>query len=204
MCKYNTKEVWKDVEGFEGRYQVSNFGRVKSLDREITNLVGRTYSVKGVVLRQTLRNGYQRVILSLDGKATHVSVHRLVALAFVANPENKEYVHHINSDKMNNHMDNLEWVTPLENSRDARRNNLYISGSRSPNSKLEIEVIPNILDLYFNKGLFQSEIGEKYNVSQSTISCVIRGESWHYEEDGRLEEYLNAVRKEEGGHLNAT
>lgn len=204
MCKYNTKEVWKDVEGFEGRYQVSNFGRVKSLDREITNLVGRTYSVKGVVLRQTLRNGYQRVILSLDGKATHVSVHRLVALAFVANPENKEYVHHINSDKMNNHMDNLEWVTPLENSRDARRNNLYISGSRSPNSKLEIEVIPNILDLYFNKGLFQSEIGEKYNVSQSTISCVIRGESWHYEEDSRLEEYLNAVRKEEGGHLNAT
>ena len=204
MCKYNTEEVWKDIEGFEGIYQVSNFGRVKSLDREITNLVGRTYSVKGVVLRQTLRNGYQRVILSLDGKATHVSVHRLVALAFVDNPENKEYVHHIDSDKMNNHMDNLEWATPLENSRDARINNLYISGSRSPDSKLEIEVIPNILDLYFNKGLFQSEIGEKYNVSQSMISHVIRGESWHYEEDSRLEEYLNAVRKEEGRHLNAT
>ena len=109
-------EVWKDIPGYEGLYQVSNLGRVKSLPRLRYN--GNTwYLTKEIVRKPCIgEQGYERVTLSKDKvKKTHL-VHRLVAIAFIPNPENKPEVNHIREfEKRNNCVDNLEWATSEEN-----------------------------------------------------------------------------------------
>lgn len=107
-------EIWKDIAGFEGLYQVSNLGNVRSLDR----VDGRGRNIKGFLRRQVLnKNGYLYVNLSKHGKPNNYSVHRLVATAFVNNPAHKETVNHINENKTDNRAENLEWVTLIENLR---------------------------------------------------------------------------------------
>ena len=110
------EEIWKDVVGYEGYYQVSNLGRVRSLDRIASN--GR--KVKGKILSTKVNTPpyYPRVSLSVNGKMKLVQVHRLVAQAFVYNPdpEHKTQVGHKDESRTNNRADNLEWVTPKENS----------------------------------------------------------------------------------------
>ena len=110
------KEIWKDVAGYEGYYQVSNLGRVRSLDRIASN--GR--KIKGKILSTKVNTPpyYPRVSLSVNGKMKLVQVHRLVAQAFVYNPdpEHKTQVGHKDESRTNNRADNLEWVTPKENS----------------------------------------------------------------------------------------
>lgn len=110
------EEIWKDVVGYEGYYQVSNLGRVRSLDRIASN--GR--KIKGKILSTKVNTPpyYPRVSLSVNGKMKLVQVHRLVAQAFVYNPdpEHKTQVGHKDESRTNNRGDNLEWVTPKENS----------------------------------------------------------------------------------------
>ena len=110
------EEIWKDVVGYEGYYQVSNLGRVRSLDRIAFN--GR--KIKGKILSTKVNTPpyYPRVSLSVNGKMKLVQVHRLVAQAFVYNPdpEHKTQVGHKDESRTNNRADNLEWVTPKENS----------------------------------------------------------------------------------------
>lgn len=105
-------EIWKDIKGFEGIYQVSCQGNVKSVSRKRRH--GRGFLVqKEIILKLGLTHqGYQRV--SLGTKKSN-KVHRLVAEAFIPNPDNKPYVNHKDGNKANNHIDYLEWVTPLEN-----------------------------------------------------------------------------------------
>ncbi len=105
-------EVWKDIAGFEGLYQVSDLGRVRSLDRECWN--GHVYFLRiGRVLKQKLStSGYMRVSL---GKGNDAYVHRLVAAAFHPNPDNMPQVNHKDENKLNNRADNLEWCTSLYN-----------------------------------------------------------------------------------------
>ena len=110
------EEIWKDVVGYEGYYQVSNLGRVRSLDRIASN--GR--KIKGKILSTKVNTPpyYPRVSLSVNGKMKLAQVHRLVAQAFVYNPdpEHKTQVGHKDESRTNNRADNLEWVTPKENS----------------------------------------------------------------------------------------
>ena len=125
------EEIWKPIEGYEGLYEVSNFGRVKRLAGEVsrTNRWGSTSIVKTKdrirKLKANSANGYVYVTLSKNGKIEIKRVHRLVAVAFIPNTENKPHVNHIDGDKTNNHVENLEWVTAKENmihSRDVLRN----------------------------------------------------------------------------------
>ena len=102
------KEIWKDIEGYEGLYQVSNFGRVKSLDRYVLRN-GNILFVKGIVLSQLNNRGYLAVKLCNSGKYKNYFVHRLVACAFVENLNNYNEVNHIDEDKHNNDFRNLEW-----------------------------------------------------------------------------------------------
>lgn len=104
-------EVWKDVKGYEGLYQVSDQGNVKSLARKRT---GKPW-YKERILKPLDRKGYLAVSLYADGKCKLYSVHRLVADAFVPNKEGKQQINHKDGDKTNNKMSNLEWVTPSEN-----------------------------------------------------------------------------------------
>ena len=107
---------WKAVSGYEGLYVVNSCGVVKSLGRSLTRKDGRSYNREERVLTQhTDTKGYMKVHLCKDGKPKNAFVHRLVAQAFIPNPDNLPQVNHINEDKSDNRVENLEWVTCREN-----------------------------------------------------------------------------------------
>lgn len=109
-------EIWKDVVGYEGRYAVSNLGRVASLSRLENHNYGGKKLIKPQILKQrTAKNGYKTISIRKNGILNLYLVHRLVALAFIPNPENKPCVDHINRDRTFNQVDNLRWVTHSEN-----------------------------------------------------------------------------------------
>ena len=109
------EEIWVDIKGYEGFYQVSNQGRVRSVEREIIRVDGKKKTFKGKILNQQIRRGYYIVYLSKNGKTKTVRVHRLIAIAFIPNPENKPHIDHINTITTDNRIENLRWVTPKEN-----------------------------------------------------------------------------------------
>lgn len=104
-------ELWKDVPGFEGAYQVSNLGRVKSLPRKIWNGKGYYLSTEKILKPNVLAKGYFQVELKKDCKRCCLQVHRLVATAFIVNPDpiNLTQVNHLNGNKQDNMVENLEW-----------------------------------------------------------------------------------------------
>ena len=97
------KETWKDIEGYEGLYQVSNLGKVRSLRKNI------------ILKNQITSNGYEMVVLSINNIHKYFLIHRLVANAFILNPDNLPQVNHKDENKTNNCVDNLEWCTPKYN-----------------------------------------------------------------------------------------
>lgn len=122
-------EIWKDVIGYENLYQVSNFGRVKSLDMKLPykRHSKQTYRIrKGKILSQVqMKNGYLRVEMSKNGEHKLNLVHRLVAQAFIPNKNNFREVNHINCIKSDNRVQNLEWVSSSQNKIHAFENKLY-------------------------------------------------------------------------------
>lgn len=115
-------ELWKDIPGYEGYYQASSEGRIRSLDRVVEYVKHYNYGdvfakhkMQGRILHQTMTSGYLGVVLQIAGKSHYPLVHRLVASAFVPNPENKPQVDHIDGDRTNNRPSNLRWVTSKEN-----------------------------------------------------------------------------------------
>ena len=100
----NMEEIWKDVPGYEGLYQVSSIGRVKSLRFNKTK-----------IMSQWSHNGYRMVEFCINNERNYFGVHQLVAMAFIPNPENKPQVNHKDRNRSNNNVENLEWVTASEN-----------------------------------------------------------------------------------------
>lgn len=129
------QEEWRSIP-FDSDYEVSSFGRVRSIDRQV--LSGRfnnePYLKKGMNMKVCNSNGYR--VLTLKGKM--YKVHRLVAMAFIPNPDNKPHINHIDANRANNHYKNLEWCTPKENSVHAFGNNLVLLyyGSDHPGAKV--------------------------------------------------------------------
>ena len=104
-------EQWLDIKGYEGLYQVSSLGRVRSLDRVIIDKNNRKMNYRGSLmsLNRTTKNGYCQITLSKNGKAKAHYVHRLVAEAFLTNENNYKEVNHKNENKLDNSVNNLEW-----------------------------------------------------------------------------------------------
>lgn len=132
-------EIWKNIQGYEGRYQVSNMGRIKSLSRKVWN--GKTYFwTSERILRPGIdRDGYRLVNLSKNGKAKTEKVHRLVAKTFIPNPENKEAVNHIDEDPSNNKLENLEWATVSENNNHGWHNKRSSKSRSKPILQLNLD-----------------------------------------------------------------
>ena len=117
----NKEEIWRDVIDFNGIYQVSNKGRIKSVKRKVNSRYGeyKTVPEKYLALNKDKNTHYISITLSLNCKRITRFIHRLVAEAFIDNPENKCCVNHIDGDVTNNCVENLEWVTMSENSKHA-------------------------------------------------------------------------------------
>lgn len=121
MIENLENEIWKDCKGYEGLYQVSNKGRVKSLQRVRTNHTGGIWIQKEAILKGKINDdGYKVVHLTQPKGKTRIEfIHRLVAVAFIENPDHKKEVNHINAIRTDNSVDNLEWATRKENIEDS-------------------------------------------------------------------------------------
>lgn len=118
------QESWRDIEGYEGMYQVSDKGNVRSLDRTVVSKLGIARRVSGRLLKTANVRGYECICLAKDGERPMFKVHRLVAKAFVPGCSDGMQVNHKDGDKTNNSAENLEWVTPLDNQLHAIRTGL--------------------------------------------------------------------------------
>lgn len=166
----NMEEIWKKIKGYPD-YYVSNFGRVKSY-------YGRT---NGEVLQGHLVNsGYKTVALYTAPKtSTRKSIHRLVAEAFIPNPENKPQVNHIDGDRFNNAVTNLEWVTCSENTQHAYDKELESKGEGRYNAKLTWDIVNEIREN--PEGRRPIHFARKYGVSKSLITRVRKYKTWKSE-----------------------
>lgn len=159
-------ELWKDIKGYEGHYQISNSGEVKSLKKNRQKILSNRVNAFG----------YHHVSLLKDGKTKEKLVHRLVAEHFL-NETEKETVNHIDCNKINNHVDNLEWATRSEQMIHAYHHKL-----KKPvhNGILTDEEVREIRSIYKarTKDLGMRALARKYNVSDSTIFKLISNRSY--------------------------
>lgn len=159
-------EIWKDIIGYD-QYQVSNLGRVKTTANEATR--------KERILKPLIHpKGYFRVALWRNNKSKFFFIHRLVAEYFISNPENKSTINHIDGDKSNNHIDNLEWATYRENMNHAVKNRISACGERNGRSKLNWMQIKEIRISH----LTSDELAAIYSVHKSNINRIKRKEGW--------------------------
>ena len=159
------KEIYKDIEGYKGRYQVSNLGNVKSLSREVVRSDGSKYFIKERVLKQSLaRNGYLCITLDNKGKKSF-RVHRLVAKSFIVNPKKLPQVNHLNGIKTDNKALNLEWTTKSKNQIHAYK--LGLQKKEKLFDVEEAEKIRFLKDFYTYR-----DLEEFFNCSKTTLGDI--------------------------------
>lgn len=174
------REEWRDVVGYEGFYQVSNMGRIRSLTRTFVRSDGSTATYKGRLITPVGRP-YLHVSLSKNNVQSRVRVHRLVAKTFVPNPDNLPCVDHIDCDKTNDRADNLRWCTSLQNTRYAKENGLLNGNFHyellAEESKLAMKA-PRMVPIIRDDGKAYDSIADAardMGVTCGAISHVLRG-----------------------------
>lgn len=171
------EEIWKDVQGYEGYYQVSNLGRVKSLQRTANKKNGVRLVRERFMCFCRLKRGYLTVTLSKNRKTDVILVHRLVCQAF--KPINEYFeVNHINAKPYDNRIENLEWVTGLENKRHAKSMGLNPKGETHGMVKLTKEQV--LMIKYGHKDIMQKDIAKLYSITPSQVCRIRKGLKWSH------------------------
>jgi len=174
------EEKWKAIPDTQNRYEISNLSRVKSNSYMRYNGFSHR-KTKELILKQTiLKIGYLSVRFSFNSKTKGIYIHRLVAMAFIPNPENKAQVNHKDGNKLNNAIYNLEWVTHQENSIHAYDTGLNYSpkGEKHYKSKLTENQVLEIRKDCKEKSLIF--LAKKYNVHPATISDIKQNRKWKH------------------------
>lgn len=172
-------EIWKPVKGYEGLYEVSNYGKIKSLRR----WSGSCYKKETELSTKRLsKDGYVRIALSKDNKKHETKMHRIVAEHFIENLNNKQTVNHIDGNKLNNRVDNLEWADRHEQLVHAYSLGLKksIRGTDNNQSKLTKEDVEYIRENYKRQSTEFGTVAlsKKYGVSNRVIGLITRGLSY--------------------------
>lgn len=160
------KELWKDVVGYEDYFQISNLGRVFS---KRTNKILK-FSSAGEYLTISTKIGGKK------GKSVNLKVHRMVAIAFVENADNKPMVNHIDGNKKNNNASNLEWTTNAENIQHAVENDLI--KIKNNKSNMSMEKARLIRRIKAENKITAKQIAEDMNICYHTVKLVLRNETW--------------------------
>lgn len=187
ICKLNVleNEEWRDIDDIAPGYMVSSLGRLCHLKDHDGRIEYKM--IEGYVWDNKECKGKTKYLtdkITVDGKCLNRKRHRLVAHAFIPNPDNLPEINHIDGNGLNNKIDNLEWVTSHENALHARRVlkrglNIGNSGEICSSSKLTWSIINSIREEYKqNPNLYYKDLAEKYNVQTSCISNIIRNKSW--------------------------
>lgn len=174
------KEEWRDIFKYEGLYQVSNLGGVKSLNRYVRCKGGKKRLVKGRTLKFHISaRGYKYVVLCKEGRLKTYKVHRLVLMMFDRLSRDDEECNHKDGIRYHNCIENLEWCTHKQNC--YHRDNVlgkHSRGEKSGTSKLIESEVSEIRNLLGQEKLTQKQIGEKYSISPSVISSIKLNNSW--------------------------
>lgn len=169
-------ESWLPIRGYVGFYEVSSLGRVRSLDRMVRSRNGKALR-KGKILKSYSPLGYNMVRLSKNNKQKNFAVHRLVAFAFLNKCRKRNFVNHIDGNKLNNNADNLEWVTTKENFEHAVAKNLTASCESHGLAKLNV---CQVIEIYkrSKKGENHRLIASDFSISPSNVSLISLGKTW--------------------------
>lgn len=182
MADPHDTEIWKPVVGYEGLYEVSDQGRVRSLPRVVENK-GRWKRCKSRVHGRMLDptqddSGRLSVMLSRDGKARRYKVHRIVLNTFVGpRPPGMECRHFPDRDQKNNRLTNLSWGTHIENELDKVVHGTLMRGEYHASSKLTADDVGRIFALR-ESGFLQREIGAQIGICQSHVAAILAGRKW--------------------------
>ena len=170
---------WRPVHGLEGRYEVSDEGVVRGLDRWREGRWGNKVFVPGVVIKTRIgRHGYEQVLLGHGVKQKkHHLVHTLVLEAFVCPRPEGLVCNHLDCDRTNNRLSNLEWVTCKENNQYRQTHGNGLKGERAHKAKLTAEQVIEIRRLRA-EGWTQQRLADKFGIAQANISVLLRGKSW--------------------------
>lgn len=164
------KEQWKSIKGYGDKYMISNYGKVININ---TN---------HILKARPNKTGYLRVPVSFNGIHKDLFVHKLVAIAFLINdnPVEKTQVNHIDCNKQNNHVENLEWCTPSYNTKHAFINRRKTNkGVKNPRTHLTLEQVKEIKNLALNTKLSNREIGEMFGIKRSAVSAIKCSTHWN-------------------------
>ena len=160
-----SNEVWKDIKGYEGRYQISNMGRVRSVERVVIWKDKSEKHYKSRIMKTRQKQGYVSVCLFKDYKRQDFKVHRLVAETFIQNPNNLPFINHIDENKLNNKAVNLEWCSREYNNNYGQRNG-KISMTQKKNKLLKMvnkQAISLDGNKYISIPILQELIEDVYN-----------------------------------------
>jgi hypothetical protein len=171
---------WKDIRGYEGLYQISNTGLIKSLPKSWISGKNKVTRVKPETILKTclVGNGYQSVTLS-NNRISKFYVHKLVISHFKDNPLNLKEINHIDGNKLNNQIDNLEYCTSSYNKQHAWDNNLRtFSFKNHAKAKLSNEIAEKIRKEYQTGKFTQRDLAKKYDIVVSGINQIIKNKNW--------------------------